>query len=102
MEERLSNAEFDIELQGKKYKLSYNLNAIEELTEIYGTMGEAIKALRQNESELKRIRHIKTWLRVGINHGNDLELTDKQVGKMLFLDSMNETLMKITHNLVKK
>ncbi|GMQ61202.1 MULTISPECIES: hypothetical protein [Vallitalea] len=75
----------DIQIKGKNYKLDYNLNALIDIQKRYGSMEEALKKLKVNNYE-----DIRFFLMIGINHGMDLELSEKDVGKLLNMDNISE------------
>lgn len=61
----------------KPRNLIYDLNAMIELEEKYGTQRKAIEAITS-----KKLKAIRTWLWAGLVHEDEF-LTEKQVGSML-------------------
>lgn len=102
MENKVANHKIHIDIDGKKYLLLYDLNAIEELMEIYGSLDNAIEELKNSKEGLRGLKAIKTWLRIGLNNGNDLNLTDKEVGKMLHLGNLSDVMLRITKSLLSR
>lgn len=102
MENKVANHKINIDIDGKKYLLLYDLNAIEELMEIYGSLDNAIEELKNSKEGLRGLKAIKTWLRIGLNNGNDLNLTDKEVGKMLHLGNLSDVMLRITKSLLSR
>lgn len=73
-----------INLGGKERELRYDLNALAELEDAYGSIEEAFK--KAQTGSIKALRCI-IW--AGILH-EDESLTERQVGKWLDIHSLNE------------
>ncbi len=79
-----------VNIQGKEYKLDYNLNALIDIQKRYNSMEEAIKKLKLREFE-----DVRFFLMVGINHGMDMELTENDVGKLLNMGNFSSVSMNM-------
>ncbi|MBD7967768.1 hypothetical protein [Paenibacillus gallinarum] len=84
----------------KPRNLIYDLNAMIELEEKYGTQRKAIEAITS-----KKLKAIRTWLWAGLVHEDEF-LTEKQVGSMLsgadpevLLDMVNKIMEALSVNL---
>jgi len=64
---------------GVERHLLYDLNALEELENIYGDLDTALSALSKDK---KRIKHIKNFIFAGLRH-EDKSLTPEMIGKMI-------------------
>ncbi len=98
----MGNHKINMEIDGKNYLLLYDLNAIEQLIEEFGTLKDAHNALRNYKDGLEGLRAIRTWLRIGLNNGEDLNLTDKEVGKMLHLGNLTDVMNRITNSILSR
>lgn len=84
----------DIKIRPIKIKLDrernliYDLNAFEELENIYGDLDTALKSFQEDK---KRIIHIKNFLFAGLVH-EDFELTPKRVGELVGYSNINATV----------
>lgn len=63
----------------KERNLIFDLNAFEELEEIYGNLDAAFKGFQNDD---KKIKHIKNFLCAGLKH-EDETLTPKSIGTMI-------------------
>lgn len=72
----------------KERNLIYDLNAFEELENIYGDLDTALKAFQEDK---KKILHIKNFLFAGLVH-EDLELSPKKVGEMIGYSNITYTV----------
>jgi hypothetical protein len=72
----------------KPRNLVYDLNAFEELENIYGNLDTALNAF---STDKKKISHIKNFLFAGLVH-EDSELTPKRVGEMIGYSNITETV----------
>ena len=79
-----------INLEGKEYELSLDLNAFAELEEIYGDVTEALDGLEKGS--FKAIRAIL----FAILKSQDEELTLVKVGKMINMSNIVEITNKLT------
>jgi hypothetical protein len=73
-----------IQIGNETKNLFYDLNAFAELEEIYGSVEKAMDALTKGS-----VKAIINILWAGLIHENE-NLTQKEVGKMFDLSSMNE------------
>lgn len=75
----------DFKIKAVKIKLDrdrtliYDLNAFEELEELYGDIGTALELF---STDVKKIKHIKNYLFAGLVH-EDATLTPSIIGKMI-------------------
>ncbi len=76
-------------LNGKEYRLIFDLNAMAEVEEKYGTIGKAMKAMQ--EGSIKAVRCV-LW---AMMLHDSPELTEKEVGQMVTV----ATLDKITDDI---
>jgi hypothetical protein len=72
----------------KERNLIYDLNAFEELENIYGDLDTALNSFQVDK---KRIVHIKNFLFAGLVH-EDPELTPKKVGEMIGYGNLTSTV----------
>jgi hypothetical protein len=71
----------------KERHLSFDLNALCELEEKYETLAKALNVISSSPS-MKDIRYI---LYLALAH-EDEELTEKQVGKLITINNVNEVI----------
>lgn len=69
---------------GNSYKICFDLNALAELEDAYGTVEKAFKAME--DGSFKAIRKV-LW--AGLSN-NDPTLTEKQVGSLIDVKSLQE------------
>ena len=109
----------EIEYRGKKYKLVFNLNVMEEIQNKYGTVsrwGAITDGGKKNEPNIKALRFgITCMLNEGIEIDNDDNgtdnplLTEKQVGRIIselgiddVAEQMQNTVVGSTQSAEKK
>lgn len=94
----------EIEYKGKKYKLVFNLNVMEEIQNQYGTIDKWAELTSGKEQEVN-VKALKFGFTQMLNEASEIEaeekneeftpINEKQVGRMLTeigLDKMQETL----------
>ena len=100
----------EIEYKGKKYKLLFNLNVMEEIQEKYGSVKEwgELAEPTEGESNVKALKFgFMTMLNEGIDianeeNGTNIEpLTLKQVGRMISNLGMAEAQKALSNTVVE-
>ena len=74
----------------KKREIRFDMNALAELEEIYGSFDKAMAALKNSS-----IKAMRALLYSGLKH-EDKKLTIEQVGAMVDMASLSSVTMKIT------
>ena len=109
----------ELEYKGKKYKLVFNLNVMEEIQNKYGTVsrwGTITDGGKKNEPNIKALRFgITCMINEGIEIDNDDNgtdnplLTEKQVGRIIselgiddVAEQMQNTVVGSTQSTEKK
>lgn len=78
----------EVVLDGKKYNLTFDLNALCELEDRYGSLDGAMKKLSSITGADKKImKDIRFLLWQALKHEND-ELTEAQAGKLVTIQNM--------------
>ena len=100
----------EIEYQGKKYMVVFNINVMEEIQNEYGAMSAWSEKIEPEDGEEPNIKALKFGLTVMINEGinitneksgkNDTHLTSLQVGRMISEIGLQETGKKISEVIV--
>ena len=75
----------------KERNLIYDLNAFEELEEIYGSLDGAFIAFG---SDSHKMRNLKNFLFAGLVH-EDATLTPKKVGKLISYNNVEEVTTRV-------
>ena len=86
----LQNNEIIIELKGKRYSLNFDLNAMAELEDKYGSMNAAIKELKS-----KKMSAVRTFL-YAVLKSSDEQLTEFEVGKLIDMNNFNKLEKALT------
>lgn len=99
----MKNAVVYIETEKRRYPLVFNLNVMEEIQELYGSLdrwGELTKG-----SGEPNIKDLKAGVKIMLNEAIDMEnedngtnepmLTDKQVGRVISAVGLGEITRKI-------
>ena len=100
----------EIEYKGKKYKLVFNLNVMEEIQEEYKTIDKWGELTDGSEGE-PNAKAIKFGLAAMLNEGIDIDneengtdikpFTLKQVGRILTEIGMTEATQKINNTVIE-
>lgn len=100
----------ELELNGKKYNLVFNLNVMQEIQEKYGSFskwGELTESKKAGEPNVSALLDgLLIMLNEGIECKNDSQnlseplLTQKQVGRMLTASSMKLLMDKVKEAVV--
>ena len=103
----MKDIEKEIIFNGKKYKLVFNLNVMEDLQKKYGNIKNWLDKISSKEWENIDMSALKYGLTLMFNEGIDIEndnlsedkkipfLTEKQVGRMItddLITKFNETM----------
>lgn len=96
-----------IELENEKYPVVFNLNVMEEIQELYGSMQKWGEATAGEDDE-PVIKNIKAGLMAMINEGIDIEneakgenrpfVTSRKVGRIIS-EAGFEAVMQTIHNI---
>lgn len=81
--------EVAIECDGKTYPIVFDLNAIAELEDHYGSVEAAFEAV--DSGSVKAIRKI-LW--VGLLHHND-DITEREVGRMITMTNLPDIMAQV-------
>lgn len=84
-----------IELNGKKYKMNFDLNAMAELEGIFGNLRVAIAELKQ-----KKLKAVRSFL-YAVLKSSDETLTEFEVGKLIDMNnftSIEKAITKLINN----
>lgn len=80
----------EIKLNGQPYRIIFDLNAMAEVEEKYGSVGKAVIAMQQGS-----FKAIRCVLWAMLLHDNP-ELTEKEVGSMVTVGNLDEIVEHIT------
>ena len=84
-----------IELKGKKYKMNFDLNAMAELEEIFGSLQVAIAELQK-----KKLKAVRSFL-YAVLKSTDETLTEFEVGKLIDMNNFSiieKAITKLINN----
>ncbi len=84
-----------IELKGKKYEMNFDLNAMAELEDIFGSLQIAIAELKK-----KKLKAVRSFL-YAVLKSSDEELTEFEVGKLIDMNnftSIEKSITKLINN----
>ena len=79
-----------IELQGKKYVMNFDLNAMAELEDIFGSLQIAITELKK-----KKLKAVRAFL-YSVLKSSDENLTEFEVGKLIDMNNFTTIEKAIT------
>ena len=79
-----------IELKGKKYTMNFDLNAMAELEDIFGSLRIAIAELKQ-----KKLKAVRSFL-YAVLKSSDETLTEFEVGKLIDMNNFTKIEKAIT------
>lgn len=86
----IRNNGIKIELDGKEYRIIFDLNAMAEVEDKYGSVGKAVTAMQHGS-----FKAIRCVLWAMLIHDNP-ELTEKEVGSMVTVGNLDEIVDHIT------
>lgn len=84
-----------IELKGKKYEMNFDLNAMAELEDIFGSLRIAILELKK-----KKLKAVRSFL-YAVLKSTDETLTEFEVGKLIDMNnftSIEKAITKLINN----
>lgn len=84
-----------IELKGRKYEMNFDLNAMAELEDIFGTLQIAIAELKK-----KKLKAVRSFL-YAVLKSTDESLTEFEVGKLIDMNNfttIEKTITKLINN----
>lgn len=84
-----------IELKGKKYEMNFDLNAMAELEDIFGSLQTAIAELKK-----KKLKAVRSFL-YSVLKSTDETLTEFEVGKLIDMNnftSIEKAITKLINN----
>lgn len=84
-----------IELKGKKYEMNFDLNAMAELEDIFGSLRIAIVELKK-----KKLKAVRSFL-YAVLKSTDESLTEFEVGKLIDMNnftSIEKAITKLINN----
>ncbi|MBQ2870115.1 hypothetical protein IJE86_00255 [bacterium] len=84
-----------IELKGRKYEMNFDLNAMAELEDIFGTLQIAIAELKK-----KKLKAVRSFL-YAVLKSTDETLTEFEVGKLIDMNnftSIEKAITKLINN----
>lgn len=84
-----------IELKGKKYEMNFDLNAMAELEDIFGSLQIAIAELKK-----KKLKAVRAFL-YSVLKSTDEELTEFEVGKLIDMNNftiIEKAITKLINN----
>ena len=84
-----------IELKGKKYALNFDLNAMAELEDIFGSLQIAIAELKK-----KKLKAVRSFL-YAVLKSSDEDLSEFEVGKLIDMNnftSIEKAITKLINN----
>ena len=84
-----------IELKGKKYALNFDLNAMAELEDIFGSLQIAIAELKK-----KKLKAVRSFL-YAVLKSSDENLSEFEVGKLIDMNnftSIEKAITKLINN----
>lgn len=84
-----------IELKGKKYEMNFDLNAMAELEDIFGSLRIAIVELKK-----KKLKAVRSFL-YAVLKSTDETLTEFEVGKLIDMNnftSIEKAITKLINN----
>lgn len=106
----MKDYKFDLEVEGKIYKLIFNLNAMEEIQEEYGTI-EKWGELTDGKSGEVNVKALIFGLACMMNEAIDMKneeegtsiplLTKKQVGRIITKAGIEKSAKKLNEAIVK-
>lgn len=79
-----------IELKGRKYEMNFDLNAMAELEDIFGTLQIAIAELKK-----KKLKAVRSFL-YAVLKSTDESLTEFEVGKLIDMNNFTTIEKAIT------
>ncbi len=79
-----------IVLKGKKYMMNFDLNAMAELEDIFGSLRIAITQLKQ-----RKLKAVRSFL-YAVLKSSDESLTEFEVGKLIDMNNFNDIEKAIT------
>ena len=79
-----------VDLKGTNYELNFDLNAMAELEDKYGTIQDAIKELK-----LKKLSAVRVFVYACLKSNSD-ELTEHEVGKLIDINNFGTIETAIT------
>ena len=82
-----------IELKGRKYEMNFDLNAMAELEDIFGTLQIAIAELKK-----KKLKAVRSFL-YAVLKSTDESLTEFEVGKLIDMNNFT-TIEKVITKLI--
>lgn len=75
----------------KDYTIVYDLNACVDIKKEFGSMKKAIQAMNEkDEDDEPNLEAIVKFLKIGINHGMNLELSNEEVGTLIEFHELYE------------
>ena len=84
-----------IELKGRKYEMNFDLNAMAELEDIFGTLQIAIAELKK-----KKLKAVRSFL-YAVLKSTDESLSEFEVGKLIDMNnftSIEKAITKLINN----
>lgn len=100
----------EIEYQGKKYMITFDINVMEEIQETYGSMSAWSEKIEPTDGSEPNIKALKFGFTAMLNEGiditnekngkNEVHLTSSQVGRIISGIGIEETGKKLSEVIV--
>lgn len=88
---RITLKDHEDKSQKKEYIIVYDLNACIDIKQEFGSMKKAIESMNEKDEDGEpNYEAIIKFLKIGINHGSKLQLTDEQIGAMIEFNEVYE------------
>lgn len=81
----------EVELQGKKFEVKFDLNALCNLQEKFGDFTKAFDGL-----EKQNFKKIRSLLHIGLANGDNIDITENEVGSLIDMKNINEVVEALT------
>ncbi len=83
-----------ITLNGKEYHLEYDMNAMCDIEEKYGTFDAAMKKMSSMDSNKPIMKDLRFMFWKALQH-SEPEMTEQQAGQMITMHNLNEVMMAV-------
>lgn len=80
-----------VTLKGKEFEVKFDLNALCNLQEKFGDISEAFDGLEQSD-----FKSIRSLLHVGLANGENINITEQEVGALIDLTNLNDVVDALT------
>lgn len=80
-----------ITLGNKDFEVKFDLNALCNLQDEFGELDEAFKSL-----DMKDLKKIRKLLRIALANGENIDITELEVGALINLDNIHEVTDTLT------